>query len=91
VLGDQYSFAAREFGQPVILSEVIAILQAVDGVVSLDIDHLQRTDVPDPVDPAPPPAGEISRPRRRGRRAPGGAAHDRPRIPECLARRAAVP
>ena len=53
VLGDQYSFAAREFGQPVILSEVIAILQAVDGVVSLDIDHLQRTDVPDPVDPAP--------------------------------------
>ena len=52
-LGDRYSFAAREFGQPVILSEVIAILQAVDGVVSLDIDHLQRTDQTDPVDPAP--------------------------------------
>jgi hypothetical protein len=52
-LGDRYAFPAREFGQPVILSEVIAILQAVDGVVSLDIDHLQRTDRTEPDDPAP--------------------------------------
>ncbi len=51
-LADRYSFSAREFGQPVILSEVIAVLQAVDGVESLDIDDLQRTDRTDPAHPA---------------------------------------
>jgi predicted phage baseplate assembly protein len=52
-LGDRYAFPAREFGQPVILSEVIATLQAVDGVEALDIDHLQRMDRTEPEEPAP--------------------------------------
>jgi len=49
----RFSFDARDFGRPVALSEVIAVMQAVPGVVSVDVDHLQRTDVPQSVDPAP--------------------------------------
>ena len=33
----------RQFGQPVNLSEVIALVQAVEGVVAVDIDNLYRT------------------------------------------------
>lgn len=38
-----YAFDMREFGQPVALSEVIATIQAVPGVVAVDIDRLFRT------------------------------------------------
>jgi hypothetical protein len=42
-LRDTFSFAKRQFGQPVNLSEVIALVQAVEGVVAVDIDSLYRT------------------------------------------------
>jgi Baseplate J-like protein len=40
----RFSFAARAFGQPVALAEVVATLQAVPGVVAVDVDRLVRTD-----------------------------------------------
>jgi predicted phage baseplate assembly protein len=42
-LRDTFSFGKRQFGQPVNLSEVIALVQAVKGVVAVDIDKLYRT------------------------------------------------
>jgi predicted phage baseplate assembly protein len=42
-LRDTFSFEKRQFGQPVNLSEVIALVQVVDGVVAVDIDNLYRT------------------------------------------------
>jgi hypothetical protein len=39
-----FSFLARGFGQPVMLSEVIAVIQSVPGVVALDVDKLYRSD-----------------------------------------------
>lgn len=42
----QFGFEAREFGQPVTRSEVVAAMQGVDGVVAVDIDYLFRTDDP---------------------------------------------
>jgi hypothetical protein len=42
-LRDTFSFEKRQFGQPVNLSEVIALVQAGDGVVAVDIDSLYRT------------------------------------------------
>jgi predicted phage baseplate assembly protein len=39
-----FSFDARSFGQPVDLSEVVAVMQAVSGVVAIDLDELARTD-----------------------------------------------
>lgn len=42
----RFSFAAREFGQPVGLSEVIACMQACAGVVAVDVDELRRSDQP---------------------------------------------
>jgi hypothetical protein len=39
-----FSFDAREFGQPVAKSEVIAAIQAVKGVLAVDLDGLYRTD-----------------------------------------------
>jgi hypothetical protein len=42
-LRDTFSFEERQFGQPVNLSEVIALVQAVEGVVAVDIDNLYRT------------------------------------------------
>jgi predicted phage baseplate assembly protein len=48
-LRSAFSFAARDFGQPVNLSEVIATIQDVDGVVGVMIDALYRsTDTPGP-------------------------------------------
>ena len=41
-LREKFSFAARAFGQPVLLSEVIAAVQAVAGVVAVDVDKLYR-------------------------------------------------
>ncbi|HEX6747299.1 MAG TPA: putative baseplate assembly protein [Longimicrobium sp.] len=39
-LRDAFSFAARDFAQPVTGAEVIAVIQAVDGVVAVDLDKL---------------------------------------------------
>ncbi len=38
-----FSFYARAFGQPIMLSEVYAVIQAVAGVIAADIDKLYRT------------------------------------------------
>lgn len=38
-LEQRYSFEARAFGQPVALSEVIAAIQSVPGVVAVDLDR----------------------------------------------------
>jgi hypothetical protein len=43
MLVDNYSFARRTFGQNVSSSEVIASIQRVDGVVAVDLDHLDYT------------------------------------------------
>lgn len=40
----KYSFDARQLGQPVTLSEVIGMIQAVPGVIAVDIDRLYRVD-----------------------------------------------
>jgi len=45
-LRNAFSFAARNFGQPVGLSEVMALLQAVAGVVAVNIIALHRTGAP---------------------------------------------
>lgn len=39
-----FSFTARAFGQPVTLSEVMAVMQNVAGVVAVDINKLYRSD-----------------------------------------------
>jgi hypothetical protein len=49
----RFSFDAREFGEPVSLSEIIAAMHSVAGVTAVDVDHLQRTGLSNPVDPAP--------------------------------------
>ena len=47
-LREHYSFEKRDFAQPVMLSEVLALIQAVYGVAAVDIDKLYRVedDVP---------------------------------------------
>jgi hypothetical protein len=40
----RFAFAARAFGQPVVASEVVAVMQSVPGVVAVDMDALHRTD-----------------------------------------------
>jgi hypothetical protein len=40
-----FGFAARAFGEPVAKSKVIATMQAVDGVVAVDLVTFRRTDV----------------------------------------------
>ena len=42
-LRDTFSFAARAFGQPVHLSEVIAVLQSVAGVMAVNVTALYRS------------------------------------------------
>jgi predicted phage baseplate assembly protein len=39
-----FSFDARAFGQPVMLSEVMAAMQAVPGVLAVDLNRLNRID-----------------------------------------------
>jgi predicted phage baseplate assembly protein len=39
-----FSFDARAFGQPVMLSEVMAVMQAVQGVLAVDVTSLRRID-----------------------------------------------
>ncbi len=41
-----FDFASRDFGQAVSQSEVIAVVQAVPGVVAADLDALYRTSAP---------------------------------------------
>ncbi|MBK8048276.1 MAG: putative baseplate assembly protein [Anaerolineales bacterium] len=41
-----FAFEARGFGQPVTLSEVMAVIQAVDGVIGVDVNKLMRNDLP---------------------------------------------
>jgi hypothetical protein len=41
-LRDKFSFSARDFGQPVALSEVAAALHEVEGIVGVDVDALYR-------------------------------------------------
>ena len=41
-LRKQFSFDARAFGQPVTLSEVIAVMQAAPGVMAVDLDKFYR-------------------------------------------------
>jgi predicted phage baseplate assembly protein len=43
-----FSFDSRDFGWPVALSEVIAILHTIEGVLAVDIDSLYRNDDPTP-------------------------------------------
>lgn len=45
-LREQFSFTERAFGQPVVLSEVIAAIQHVPGVAAVDLDSLYRTGDP---------------------------------------------
>ena len=40
-----FAFDARGFGQPVALSEVMAAIQSVPGVVAVDVNALHRTDL----------------------------------------------
>jgi predicted phage baseplate assembly protein len=47
-LQERYRFDARAFGQSVALSELIAVTQAVAGVVAVDIDKFYRSDRPTP-------------------------------------------
>ncbi len=49
-LGAAFSFERRGFGQPVAQSEVLEVLQGVDGVVGADLDRLARLDR-EPSDP----------------------------------------
>lgn len=51
-LFDAFSFDAREFGQPVHLSEVITVMQNVRGVVAVDVDEFYRAD--QMIEPLPP-------------------------------------
>jgi predicted phage baseplate assembly protein len=41
-----YSFDARQFGDPVQLSQVLALMQNIAGVIAVDVDALFRTDGP---------------------------------------------
>lgn len=50
-----FAFAARTFGQHVTLSETIALIQSVPGVIMVDLDTLRRTDRP--LDPPLPQVG----------------------------------
>lgn len=45
-LRGRFSFQEREFGQPVSFSEVIAVIQNVDGVTAVDIEEFYRSDKP---------------------------------------------
>ncbi len=39
---DRFSFSARQLGQLVTQSEVIAVIQAIPGIVAVDLDQLYR-------------------------------------------------
>jgi len=43
-LRDRFSFPSRDFGQPVHQSEIIALIQSVSGVVSVNVTAFHRSD-----------------------------------------------
>jgi predicted phage baseplate assembly protein len=43
-LRERFTFDARQFGQPVALSEVVAVMRSAPGVVAVDVDKLYRFD-----------------------------------------------
>ena len=43
---DHFSFQRRQFGQPVTLGEVMAVIQRIPGVVGVDVRALYRPDLP---------------------------------------------
>ena len=43
-LRDRFSFEARDFGQPVHRSEVVALIQGIKGVVSVNVKEFYRSD-----------------------------------------------
>jgi predicted phage baseplate assembly protein len=43
-----YAFELRQFGQSVALSEIVAVIQSIAGVVAVDIDKFHRSDKPSP-------------------------------------------
>jgi predicted phage baseplate assembly protein len=45
-LRDAFSFEAREFGQPAHLSEVVAVMQNVSGVIAVNVTEFYRSDQP---------------------------------------------
>jgi hypothetical protein len=47
---DKFSFARRELGQDVLLSEVVSAIQAVEGVLYVDVDKLGAIDEDDILD-----------------------------------------
>jgi hypothetical protein len=53
-LASAFSFAARQFAQPVFASEVVAVVQGVPGVVSMTLDGFAGTG-----DTATPPAASV--------------------------------
>ncbi len=63
-LRESFSFQARNFGQPVHQSEVIALIQRVTGVMSTNVTEFYRSDETPPtqhvhlVATVPPPGGE---------------------------------
>lgn len=50
-LRSRLSFEARSFGEAVALSEVIAVIQEVPGVVAVDVNAFHREDEPDELNP----------------------------------------
>ena len=44
VILDTFSFEKRQFGQPVTLSEVVTLIQNVQGVIFVDLDELHIDD-----------------------------------------------
>jgi hypothetical protein len=41
-LRDAFSFDARAFGQPVVLSQIVTVMHAVPGVIAVDVNALYR-------------------------------------------------
>lgn len=50
-LTDRFGFAAGEFARPIHRSEVVAAIQAVPGVVAVDLTGFARTGAPEPPTP----------------------------------------
>jgi hypothetical protein len=48
VVRDAFGFEARDFGQPVSIDEVMAVVHRVEGVEGADVDALHRSDVAEP-------------------------------------------
>ena len=58
-LRERYSFEAQAFGQPVFLSEAIAVIQSVEGVVSATVKLLDPNGVEKTAIPAVVPFGDV--------------------------------